>query len=132
MDTETRRIVCKRKLDEKKGELKIEKETLAKKRKEKVDSVESSEKTVKFIEKVIERKEEELKEIKIQKNDKLLYIKNLKAQIDELEKDSNKRVSMIEEEVGFYQNVMNDLDVISVTVESPSNREFLTFLDDRG
>ena len=130
MDTETKRIVCKRKLDEKKEELKIEKETLAKKRKEKVDSVERSEKTVKWFQKVIEEKEEEVEKIKVEKNDKLLFIKNLKAQIDELEKDSNKRVSMIEEEVGFYQNVMNDLDVVLVTVESPSNPEFLTFLDD--
>merc|ERR1711860_411918 len=74
MDTETKRIVCKRKLDEKKEELKIEKETLAKKRKEKVDSVERSEKTVKWFQKVIEEKEEEVEKIKVEKNDKLLFI----------------------------------------------------------
>ena len=66
-----------------------------------------------------------------QKNFKLLHIKNLKDDIDKLEKDSDKKVSLIEEEVGFYQNVMNDLDVVVVTVESPSSKsEFLTFLDD--
>ena len=38
---------------------------------------------------------------------------------------------MIEEEVGFYQTMMNDLGVIFVTVDSPSsNSSFLTFLDD--
>ena len=40
MDTETRRIVCKRKLDEKKEELKVEKEALAKRMKETNDRVE--------------------------------------------------------------------------------------------
>ena len=119
MDTETRRIVCKRKLDEKKEELKIEKEALAKRRKEKVDRVESLENALNIDQAVIERKEEEVENlkyaimnIKVQKNDKLTYIKNLKAQIEELEKDSDQRVSMIEEEVGFYQTMMDDLGVI--------------------
>ena len=125
MDTETRRIVCKRKLDEKREELKIEKEALAKRRKEKVDHIVSIENAINMDQKVIEQKEEEVEKlksaitnIKVQKNLKLHHIKNLKDQIDELEKDSDQRVSMIEEEIGFYQNVMNDHDIVLVTVES--------------
>ena len=137
MDTETRRIVCKRKLDEKKEELKVEKEALAKRMKETNDRVERIENEIDMDQKVIEQKEEvveklksEIRNIKVQKNGKLIFIKNLKAQFDELEKDSDKRVSKIKEEVEFYQDVMNDSGVVFVTVESPSNREFLTFLDD--
>ena len=44
-----------------------------------------------------------------------------RKKIDTLEKDSDRKVSLIQEEVGFYQALINDLGIVSVTVETPSS-----------
>ena len=139
MDTEKKKIMCKRKLDEKRKELKTEEANHAKKKKEKIDCVNSIEREIEKGQKEIHFKQEEVKklncaihQIKVEETNKRIRIEDLKTQIDTLEKDSDRKVSMIQEEVGFYQTLINDLGIVSVTVETPSSNlssELLNFIN---
>ena len=139
MDTEKKKIMCKRKLDEKREELKTEESNHAKKRKEKIDCVISIEREIKKGQKELYFKQEEVEKlncvihkIKAEETNKRIRIADLKTQIDTLEKDSDRKVSLIQEEVGFYQALINDLGIVSVTVETPSGNlstELINFIN---
>ena len=139
MDTETKKIMYKRKLDEKYEELRTVKANHAKEKKEIIDHVESIEIAIKKDQKEIKCKQEEVEKLKcaitkITVEDILKHeeIEDLKAKIGTLEKDSDLKVLMIWQEVVFYQTLIDDLGIVSVTVETPSSNsttEFLNFIN---